>query len=369
MGTNGKALARGYIDVNGLAVKMSALKSWTALYNYMKKYGANRTVLMDFCSSYLDMKEYGNECYWIYPISDGLHHGTAFILVKEGIVSLPYDTVDKEGYEQFLLEDAKVCDDWASMDIFLTDWESFSDDLIAALKSMRTYLKRQSEKIVYQEMDDVKPYKGVISILDEKITLLETMTLTCPEAAGEHVILDMGVVTDVIAQRFVTVKVKPNGQLDLKSINSLTDSYVIEFLDKTCGKTEDLDRKPDKIKDLDRNSGKIEDFIRRTLSNDNITASCITALACMKSEGLDMEEKDAVAFCELARRISDIMQGYDEPRFTLYDYLDACVNDPSCTWKKYLEDVRKALGSCEETDIIFDRIVETAKFKRRTYSA
>lgn len=44
---------------------------------------------------------------------------------QEGILSLPYDRVEREDYEIFTLEDACLCDA-TSMKVFLEDWDSFS---------------------------------------------------------------------------------------------------------------------------------------------------------------------------------------------------------------------------------------------------
>lgn len=65
-----------------------SLKSKDELMHWLVEHGANHLQLMDFCSDY--MAKYCNELCWQYPISDGKHLGTYIVLVKEGVLSLPY---------------------------------------------------------------------------------------------------------------------------------------------------------------------------------------------------------------------------------------------------------------------------------------
>ena len=109
---------------------------------YMKKNGSTHSALIDFCEPY--RKRYHNELCWPYPISDGKHLGTFLIPVREGILSLPYDEADKEDYEIFCLEDARMADA-AAMEIFIEDWANFSQGLQSAMKSMLDFYKRKEK--------------------------------------------------------------------------------------------------------------------------------------------------------------------------------------------------------------------------------
>ncbi len=82
---------------------------------------------------------FGNELVWYYPISDGAHMGTFIAAVQEGFVSLPYDAADKEDWELLVLDDAAMFDDEA-MEIFISDWQTFSEYLLQAMKDMRQAL-------------------------------------------------------------------------------------------------------------------------------------------------------------------------------------------------------------------------------------
>ncbi len=82
---------------------------------------------------------FGNELIWYYPISDGAHMGTFIVAVQEGFISLPYDAVDEEDWELLVLDDAAMFDDDA-FEVFISDWQLFSDDLLQAMKDMKVAL-------------------------------------------------------------------------------------------------------------------------------------------------------------------------------------------------------------------------------------
>lgn len=63
--------------------------------------------LVDICNRYV--KDFGNELYWHYPISDGNHNGVYFVMVKEGVLCLPYNEVTESEDVRFILEDVKLC--------------------------------------------------------------------------------------------------------------------------------------------------------------------------------------------------------------------------------------------------------------------
>lgn len=127
------------IEVDGCKIQLSKLKSKAELMEYLKENGATHSSLMDFCEEYRE--DYQNELCWNYPISDGKHLGTFLMLVKEGIMSLPYDEVDKEEYELICLEEAGLFGTAEEMEIFIRDWHSFDSDLRQAMSAMKLYLE------------------------------------------------------------------------------------------------------------------------------------------------------------------------------------------------------------------------------------
>lgn len=129
------------IRIGSLDLDLAELKSRQELLEYFQENGPTHSALMDFCEEYRD--KYSNELCWPYPISDGKHLGTFFVLVKEGILSLPYDDADKVDYELFCMDGMKLFQDYADMEIFMDDWKMFHEDLMTAMTAMRNYLYEQ----------------------------------------------------------------------------------------------------------------------------------------------------------------------------------------------------------------------------------
>lgn len=133
------AITKNVIRIGRQNICLDDLKSKDELLEYFHENGPTHTALMDFCEEY--RVQYGNELCWSYPISDGKHLGTFLVLIKEGILSIPYDDADKVDYELFCMDDVAMFDAEA-MQVFIEDWNSFSEDLLQAMYAMRSYLKK-----------------------------------------------------------------------------------------------------------------------------------------------------------------------------------------------------------------------------------
>lgn len=59
--------------------------------------------------------------------------------------NIHYDRVEREDYEFFTLEDARLCDA-TSMEVFLEDWDSFSGQLCQAMENMAWALRHLEQK-------------------------------------------------------------------------------------------------------------------------------------------------------------------------------------------------------------------------------
>jgi len=129
------------IKIGDLEMNLDELKSRQELLDYFQENGPTHSALMDFCEEYRE--KYGNELCWPYPISEGKHLGTFLVLVKEGVLSLPYDDADKVDYELFCIDDMRLFQDYADMEIFMDDWKLFHEDLMAAMTAMENYLYEQ----------------------------------------------------------------------------------------------------------------------------------------------------------------------------------------------------------------------------------
>ena len=91
-----------------------------------------------------NLKLFGNELIWRYPITEGVHTGIMIVMVQEGFVSLPYHRIDTEfleeratpTYEQFLIDESVLLDE-DILEILLNDWITFSTDLMLAITDMK----------------------------------------------------------------------------------------------------------------------------------------------------------------------------------------------------------------------------------------
>lgn len=127
--------------LNGNSINLDSLKSKEELLSFLEENGANHAALMDSCEEYRE--QYQDELCWDYPISDGLHLGTFLVLVREGLLSLPYDSADSENYEHFCLEDVKIFDE-DTLHIFLTDWKSYSNGLCRFMAAIKGFLQAEA---------------------------------------------------------------------------------------------------------------------------------------------------------------------------------------------------------------------------------
>jgi len=84
-------------------------------------------------------EDFGDELIWNFPISDGANGGIFFVLVREGVLGLPYDAVDTEVDELFALRKATLLNA-DTVQYYIDLWTPFSDDLLAALEAMKQTL-------------------------------------------------------------------------------------------------------------------------------------------------------------------------------------------------------------------------------------
>lgn len=132
------------LQIADKSIVLGHLKGKEELMEYLTKCGPTHTSLMDFCEEY--RQKYHDELCWSYPISDGKHLGTFLVLVKEGILSLPYDDADKVDYESFNLEDACLFRKSEDMAEFIESWNQFSCDLQNVMTAFYHHLKKEEEK-------------------------------------------------------------------------------------------------------------------------------------------------------------------------------------------------------------------------------
>jgi hypothetical protein len=127
------------VTINGVTIKPEHLFSRNELIDYLRENSASDRDLAKIREAY--QNEFGNELVWRYPISEELHLGTFIIPVKEGFLSLPFNAVDPEDYELLEINDARMLDE-DSLELFINDWNRFSDDLLSAMTDMLVILRR-----------------------------------------------------------------------------------------------------------------------------------------------------------------------------------------------------------------------------------
>ena len=94
------------ISFMGKRLARKQLFSKTFILALLEEEGPNFTTLMNVRKWH--EKQFGNDLCWDYPFSQGMHNGILFLPVQEGFLALPYDEVDSETYEQFVLENAAL---------------------------------------------------------------------------------------------------------------------------------------------------------------------------------------------------------------------------------------------------------------------
>lgn len=125
--------------VGNSAVDTRDLLSAQDIKSGLETGGADYNTLVNLCEEH--QKRYGDHLFWDYPISDGEHSGVYFVLVKEGVLAIPYNSIDNDCFEWFVLSDIKLC---SHLDIndFISEWEEYSNRLENQMASFKEFLGR-----------------------------------------------------------------------------------------------------------------------------------------------------------------------------------------------------------------------------------
>lgn len=123
--------------VGNRAIDTRDLLSRQDIKSKLETDGADYNTLVNICEEH--QKKYGDFLFWKYPISDGEHSGVYFVLVKEGVMVIPYNHVDNDCFEWFVLSDIKLC---SHLDIndFISEWEEYSNRLENQMASFKDFL-------------------------------------------------------------------------------------------------------------------------------------------------------------------------------------------------------------------------------------
>lgn len=98
-------------------------------------------------------EKYGNELIWRFPISEGESAGGFIMPVREGILWIPYDEMEKETGEILLLDDAELLTEDAC-EIMAEDYMSYAKELCDVLnQSAAITHQAQLARIVRETME------------------------------------------------------------------------------------------------------------------------------------------------------------------------------------------------------------------------
>lgn len=125
------------ITYMGKQITRKRLLSKSFIIALLEDEGPNFTTLRNVRNWY--EKQFGDDLCRDYPFSLGMHDGILFLPVQEGFLALPYDEVDSESYEQFVLENAELL----TADIVAVleqELRAYTDELFDALSDMRSAL-------------------------------------------------------------------------------------------------------------------------------------------------------------------------------------------------------------------------------------
>lgn len=100
--------------------------------------------------------------------------------------------------------------------------------------------------------------------------------------------------------------------------------------------------------------------VRSILAADDYRMAVLGVV--LKENHAEPDDAAIEQMAEITRRLSSAMVHSDEPRFTLYDYLDAIINMPPGYEDRYAKAVKNS-----DTEL-FDCVIDMAIEKRKTYS-
>lgn len=130
------------IRIYGEPVCLDTLKSRNELLDFLYTEGANESSLLRFATDYKENPN--NGLFWKIPIKDQNHLGAFFILVKEGVLYLPYDDADKTNGAVISFDDMKLADH--SMVVsYLRRFQSFYSATTDVLNDLCKYLSKKEK--------------------------------------------------------------------------------------------------------------------------------------------------------------------------------------------------------------------------------
>ena len=114
-----------------MEVHPSDLPTMSELLDCIREGGSTDRALADLRKQQMEI--YQNELIWRFPISEGTAAGGFVMPVREGILWIPYDEMEREEGEILLLEDAHLLtsDDCSCM---AEDFRCYAEELCSTLR-------------------------------------------------------------------------------------------------------------------------------------------------------------------------------------------------------------------------------------------
>ena len=135
-------MSQDVIYVEDCFVDTTKLISKDELMKYLEGTDGMGSDLDEFCQK--NLLEYGTKLYWYCPLPSKDHEGYYFVLVRDGVLSLPYNHVyDRD--EELALGDAKL---FNSREVFNVkcNWDEFTDTTSRILNSLAFHLMKRGGK-------------------------------------------------------------------------------------------------------------------------------------------------------------------------------------------------------------------------------
>ena len=135
-----EASSKDKIRITGSYIWLSELRSRMEVMDILIEKGFSYKTLRTICEEY--HQKYQSGLCWKYPISDGKHLGIFILLVKEGLLRIPYDEVNKADKE-ILCKDDICLIDRVAMESLVCNWYHFDEELRHALSDLKRYLQKR----------------------------------------------------------------------------------------------------------------------------------------------------------------------------------------------------------------------------------
>ena len=133
----------GICFIGKTVIDRNKLWSSSELTKKLTSAGATYTELTELCGRYVE--DFGNELKWHYMCTESEFSGTLFVVVKEGVLCLPYSEVDTQGEIHFNMESARLCNS-DSMGYYINAFDHYASYLFKTMGELKKFIKETEAK-------------------------------------------------------------------------------------------------------------------------------------------------------------------------------------------------------------------------------